>query len=90
MKTEKTAGTPGLPAKVAPNRYRHRLNGTYCGGKKIAGKRTIHALGTANRTTANIALREWLAALGKTDPENPDLNLATLGGRFLAARTPSG
>ena len=66
VKTEKTAGTPGLPGKVAPNLYRHRLNGTYCGGKKITGKRTIHALRTAHRTTANIALREWLAALGLT------------------------
>ncbi len=86
MKTEKTAGTLGLLDKVAANLYRHRINGTYYGRKKIAGKRTIHALGTANRTTANIALREWLAALGKTDPKNPDLNLAALGERFLAAR----
>ena len=44
MKTEKTAGTLGLLAKVGPNLYRHRLNGTYYGRKKIAGKRTIHGL----------------------------------------------
>ena len=71
---------------VAPNLLRHSGNGTYYARKKVGGKIKTHALGTADRITANGKLRDWLGELEKTDPANTDLNLAMLGERFLAAR----
>lgn len=72
---------------VAPNLLRHSGNGTYYARKKVGGKIKTHALGTADRITANGRLRDWLDELQKTDPANTDLNLAMLGKRFLAARS---
>lgn len=85
MKTKKL-GTLSYLDRVAENLYRHRETSAYWAVKKINGKKNIHSLGTTDRITANGKLREWLGELDKTDPKKPDLNLALLGEKFLAAR----
>ena len=51
------------------------------------GKRTVHALETADRKTANGKLAEWLGDLKKVDPANRDMTLAMLLEKYEAART---
>src|SRR5437868_8081573 len=44
-----------------PCLYRHSLNSTYYGIKKIGGKRKEHSLGTDDRKIAERRLKDWLA-----------------------------
>ena len=56
MKTKsegKSRGTFALLDNVAPNLFRHCENQSYWGVKKMNGKRTVHALDTADRKTAD-------------------------------------
>ena len=87
-KTEgKNRGTFALLETVAPNLLRHRENQSYWGVRKIAGKRFIHALETADRKTADGKLAEWLGDLKKVDPGNRDMTLAMLLEKYTSART---
>ena len=76
--TGKPRGTRDLIENVAPNLFRHRENGSYYGMSKIAGRRVIHALETADRKTADGKLNEWLGDLKKVAPGNRDMTLAML------------
>jgi integrase len=90
MKTKsdgKNRGTFALLETVAPNLFRHRENQSYWGVKKIGGKRTVHALETTDRKTADGKLAEWLTDLKKVDPANRDMTLAKLLEKYEAART---
>ena len=53
MKKNVVRGTRELLDRVAPNLFRHRENGSYYGMKKLAGRRVIAALETADRKTAD-------------------------------------
>ena len=87
-KTEgKNRGTFALLETVAPNLFRHRENQSYWGVKKIAGKRFIHALETADRKTADGKLAEWLGDIKKVDLGNRDMTLAMLIEKYVLART---
>lgn len=88
---KKTTGTYELLERVAPNLYRHRINRTYYGIKKVNGNRKSHALGpqgrpTMDRKLADRFLREWLASLDQTDASKGDMTLDKLLVRFAAVR----
>lgn len=68
----------GLYERVAPNLYRHSLNGRYYGVKKISGKRKERSLKTSDRQIANRRLREWLDNLHKIDSEMEKTTLRQL------------
>ena len=85
--TSKHRGTFAFLENVAPNLFRHRENHSYWGIKKTNGKRTVHALGTTDRKTANGKLADWLGDLQKVDPSNRDMTLAQLLEKYEAART---
>ncbi len=87
MKKNVVRGTRELLDRVAPNLFRHRENGSYYGMKKLAGRRVIAALETADRKTADGKLAEWLGDLKKVDPGNRDMTLALLLEKYEAART---
>lgn len=90
MKTvasSKSRGTFALLENVAPNLYRHRANQSYWGFKKMNGRRTVHALETTDRKTADGKLAEWLGDLKKVDPGNRDMTLAKLLEKYETART---
>ncbi len=90
MKTAGTSeqrGTFAFLENVALNLFRHRENDSYWGIKKTNGKRTVHALGTTDRKTANGKLADWLGDLQKVDPSNRDMTLAQLLEKYEAART---
>ncbi len=71
---------------VAPNLYRHAVSKEYYGWKKIAGKQRLHALGSADRKTADGKLSEWLRDLAVVDTTAKDLTVGGLLERFLSAR----
>lgn len=90
MKTigfKKRRGTFAFLETVAPNLFRHRENQSYWGVKKMNGKRTVHALETTDRKTADGKLAEWLGDLKKVDPGNRDMTLAMLLEKYELART---
>jgi len=87
MKNNAVRGTRELIDRVAPNLFRHRENGSYYGMKKLAGRRVIAALETADRKTADGKLADWLGDLKKVDPGNRDMTLAMLLEKYEAART---
>jgi len=90
MKTQsegKNRGTFAMLDNVAPNLFRHSGNQSYWGVKKMNGKRTVRALETVDRKTADGKLSEWLADLKKVDPGNRDMTLAMLLKKYEAART---
>jgi integrase len=79
--------------RVAEHLYRHRLNGSYYGRMKVAGKRIIKALRiaedtapTTDRPTANRLLREWEDSLSRVDASSGDMRLEALLAKFAAAR----
>lgn len=83
----KPAGTRELLDPTGtPNLYRHRVNDTYYGIKKVAGRRHVHSLDTMHRVTANNLLREWIISLESLSGDHADLTLARLGVKFLAGR----
>ena len=90
MKTpdaKKSRGTFALLDNVAPNLFRHRKNLSYWGVKKMNGKRTVHALETADRKTADGKLTEWLGDMKKVDSGSRDMTLAMLLTKYESART---
>lgn len=68
-----------------PNLFRHSVNGTYYGRKKLGNKRKDHSLGTADRKIAERKLAEWVKNLDKLDPETEKTTLAQLIEKFNAA-----
>ena len=64
--------------------YRHSVNQSYYGVKKLGGKRKEHSLGTTDRKLAERRLKEWLENLGRVAPESHDLTMASLVERFRA------
>jgi integrase len=85
--TSKNRGTFAFLENVAPNLFRHRENQSYWGVKKMNGRRTVHALETTDRKTADGKLAEWLGDLKKVDPGNRDMTLAKLLEKYEVART---
>lgn len=68
-----------------PNLFRHKLNGTYYGKKKVGGKRKDHSLATTDRKIAERKLSEWIKNLDKLDPETEKTTLKQLIDKFNAA-----
>ena len=72
--------------------YRH-ANGSYYGRKKVAGKRHLKALTTADgrniteRKIAEPALGVWIASLTAPAPTNADMTFRQLWDKFLASKT---
>jgi hypothetical protein len=84
--TEKPLTTRQALENVAPNLFRHKLNGNYYGIRKVAGKKKSHALGTADRGTANRELKDWLNKLDRVDPTASDLRVDGLIEKFAKIR----
>ena len=61
-----------------PCRYRHTVNGTYYGIKKLASKRKEHSLGTDDRKIVERKLKTWISELDRIDTEAEQTNLAQL------------
>lgn len=70
--------------KVAPNLYRHALNGRYYGVKKFRGKRKERSLKTSDRKIAERRLKEWIGNLGKVDGAMEKTTLRELLRKFEA------
>jgi integrase len=68
-----------------PNLYRHSVNGTYYGIRKLKNKRKEHSLVTADRKTAERKLAEWIKRLANLDPESEKTTLSQLLEKFKAA-----
>lgn len=68
-----------------PNLYRHSVNETYYGKKKVKGKPKCKSLDTKDRKTAERKLAEWIKNLDKLDPELSRITLSQLIDKFLAA-----
>jgi len=66
--------------------FRHKLNSTYYGIKKVSGKRKEHSLQTSDRKIAERKLAEWIKGLDKIDSTAEKTNLAQLIEKFVAAR----
>ena len=82
--TQPRRSTYQLLGKIpnVPCLYRHTVNGTYYGVKKLARKRKEHSLDTTDRKLAERRLKDWLAGLGKIDPELEKTTLRQLVERF--------
>jgi hypothetical protein len=76
-----------LLAKISnvPNLYRHSVNGTYYGIKKLGNKPKQRSLKTTDRKIAERKLAEWIKNLGKLDPEVENTTLGQLIEKFQAA-----
>jgi integrase len=68
-----------------PNLFRHSVNGTYYGKKKLNGNRKDHSLATTDRKIAERKLAEWLKNLDRLDPELEKTNLSQLIDKFIAS-----
>jgi integrase len=79
--------TRQLLAKInnVPNLYRHTINGTYYGIRKLGNKRKEHSLATSDRKIAERKLAAWIKNLGKLDPEVEATSLNQLIEKFRAA-----
>jgi hypothetical protein len=69
-----------------PGLYRHTINGTYYGVKKIAGKRKEHSLDTADRKIAERRFKDRVANLDEVDSEVEKTTLARLIEKFRKTR----
>jgi integrase len=69
-----------------PCLYRHTLNGTYYGIKKISGKRKEHSLQTIDRKIAERKLAAWIKDLDKIDTTAEKTTLNQLLDKFVAGR----
>ena len=80
--------TRQLLGKIAyvPCLYRHKLNGTYYGIKKFAGKRKEHSLQTTDRKIAERKLAHWVKSMDKVDSEAEKTTLGQLLEKLVAAR----
>jgi integrase len=65
----KRPSTKQLLAKIpnVPCLYRHTINGSYYGIKKLDGKEKDRSLGTDDRKLAERRLKDWIQALDKVD-----------------------
>jgi hypothetical protein len=54
--------------------------------KRIAGRKSWHALGTTVRAAADRLLKEWIAKLERIDPHAKDLTLGGLLAKFQSVR----
>lgn len=84
--SERYARTRELLEKIPnfPCLYRHSVNGTYYGIKKVSGKKKSHSLDTADRKIAERRLKDWLQDLHKIDADAAKTTLATLLDKFSA------
>jgi len=89
--TNKRPSTRQLLDKIpnVPCLYRHSVNGTYYGIKKIAGKRKEHSLETDDRKIADRKLKAWISNLDKIDSEAEKTTFAELLKRFQLTRKPT-
>ena len=80
--------TRQLLAKIpnVPCLYRHRINGTYYGIKKLQGKEKDHSLDTTDRKLAERRLKEWINGLDKLDAEAQKTTLEELLSKFQNIR----
>jgi integrase len=69
-----------------PGLYRHSVNKTYYGLKKVAGKCKDHSLGTTDRKVAERRFKEWVSNLDKIDSEVEKTTLNELIEKFLKTR----
>lgn len=69
-----------------PCLYRHGVNQTYYGIKKVGGKRKEHSLDTTDRKTAERRLKDWIANLDKIDSEAEKTTLNQLIEKLVATR----
>jgi hypothetical protein len=69
-----------------PCLYRHRLNASYYGIKKVSGKRKEHSLQTTDRKIAERKLAEWVKSLDKIDSIAEKTTLRQLIAKFTASR----
>jgi hypothetical protein len=67
-----------------PCLYRHRVNGTYYGVKKISGKRKEHGLKSTERKLAERKLKGWIVDLDKVDGDAAKTTLSSLLDKFAA------
>jgi integrase len=67
-----------------PCLYRHKVNDTYYGVKKISGKRKEHSLKTTERKLAERKLKGWIADLDKVDGDAAKTTLSSLLDKFVA------
>jgi len=72
--------TRQLLAKIpnVPCLYRHRINGTYYGIKKLQGKEKVRSFDTADRKVAESKLKVWINGLDRLDAEAQKLTLEEL------------
>ncbi len=66
-----------------PCLYRHKINETYYGIKKLRGKRKEHSLDTTDRKTAERSLEKWLKRLDRVDAEAAKTTLKDLLDKFV-------
>ena len=86
--TETTSkSTSQLLVKIPnfPNLFRHSVNGTYYGKRKVKGKPKCKSLKTTDRKIAERKLAEWLKNLDKLDPELEKTTFSQLIDKFLAS-----
>ncbi len=83
---KRAGGTWATLVNVAPNLYRNPHSGVYYGRCKIAGRRQLHCLDTADRKTADRKLAEWLDTARRLRPEVSRSTLEELLLRFQATR----
>ena len=69
-----------------PGIYRHSINQTYYGIKKLGGKRKEHSLDTTDRQIAERRLRQWIRDLDKADAEAEKMTLGQLIEKFAKTR----
>jgi site-specific recombinase XerD len=88
MATNQQLSTRQLLEKIPnfPCLYRHRLNETYYGIKKIAGKSKEHSLQTTDRKIAERKLAAWIKSLDKVDANAEKTTLDQLLEKFVASR----
>jgi integrase len=88
MMNTKQQSTRQLLEKIpsVPCLYRHSLNDTYYGIKKLAGKRKEHSLQTADRKIAERKLADWIKSLGKLDSTTETMTLNQLLEKLVASR----
>jgi len=86
--TSKSRSTRQLLDKIpsVPSLYRHSVNGTYYGIKKLSGKRKEHSLDTTDRKIAERKLRAWISNLAKIDTEAEKTTFARLLEKFTSVR----
>ncbi|MDB6122362.1 MAG: hypothetical protein JWQ71_1355 [Pedosphaera sp.] len=73
-----------------PCLYRHKVNATYYGIKKIGSKRKEHSLQTTDRKIAERKLKRWLEDFDKIDSNAERTTFSELLDKFSAANEGKG